>query len=863
MMEETLRQNVWLTGDRGSGKSGWLCERYVQLAKSGIPLDKILFLTVNEARAQVARQHILRRLGGLWGGRIAGVGNFLTDYARQVLAQRNHPVYPLQLVSRWRLYRWMKNRLPEERKILANDFLSLFDDWRKWNLDSSVLREIPLLECPTDEWKGIVSLFAEFCSYLDENRLSDLVSLSRLFVKEEEEADFFPSHLLVDDAHELNAATWPVVAKLCAHTSFALAMLPEGQLFDEVGDAERNRLRAIAHQEVLGDSQEPLPFADAARCFLDATKEDCQRNVTLLRAVSPFEELLQGLLWVKERSANERVVIFLTAPAGQLELLLEAAAWLDLDISLQGNFWSHWLPSLGRHIGHEKGSEIALTQSGLLPASLWKTCLFERFRESFEAESERSTEQESALEEKLFEEALQRGLLCSEFNPNLRMDNGVEIATLERPDLAVDAHVWIAGLSQDSMPGSLVQNAVFPREAAVELENKLDSTDKPVKLQLARPMTALFGESRRRLLDVLSRAEHDILVSYPLRTRDGQPVAESPFFHSLREIARQNKNSARVSVELTDAIHPISFLKTHPRSSAKPQALPHRRLAPFPVPVTALSQFIQCPRRFYYEQLLRLEVPERPTALLVGLILHDAMAHFLAPGTAVSAPEAETVTKWVQDYTRNCGDFADLPEGMRHSIKRFVDSALRKFFESDIWQGEIRSVEEKFELPAPGGFRLKGRIDRIDLTPDSLEVIDYKSQVSFAASKLKTEFLEAGDWIQLPVYVKAAEVLFHRAVSKASIIFFGLKGSDQSRRTTVEIGGKDDGKSKSRSLIRPEEFDETWTRIVKKVEELFCEDQPFGRGENPPCERFAQGCPFLLICPVARVPDEEKPENSA
>jgi hypothetical protein len=863
-MEESLRQNVWLIGGRRGGKSRWLYERYVQLAKSGIPLSEILFLTPNEASAQVARQQILRRLGGIWGGRIQGIGGFLTDYARQVLGRKGHPVYPLHLVSRWRLYRWVKDRLPESREILTNDFLSLFDDWRKWNLDSSILNGISLSDFPADEWKQMVSLFGELRAYLDENHLSDLVSLANILAIEEGASDFFPSHLLVDDAHELNAATWPVVARLCRQATFALTMLPEGQLYEEVADVERSALRALAHEELLGKVEnEPLPFANAVQDLLDTAGNGNPRNVTLLRAASPFEELLQGVLWSRERSASERVVVFLAAPSAQLELLLEAAAWLDLELSLQGNFWSHWFPSLGKSTHRVADSDVELSQSGLMPASFWRSCLLERFRESFQAEEGRSTDDDSALRDRLFEEALQRGLLCSQFNPSLRIGRGVEVTTLERPDLAANAHVWVLGLSQDSMPGALPQNAVFQREPAVELQDKLSSIGRYVQLQLARPMTSLFGESRRKLLSVLSRADHDVLISYPLRTSDGQPVAESPFFRSLAEVAGKKKNSAQISFVLTDAVHPISFLKTHPRSAEKRQIPPRRRLSPFPIPVTALVQFIQCPRRFYYEQLLKLEVPERPAALLVGLILHSAMAHFLAPGASPSAPEPEALMEWTRHYMQNCSDSANLPEGVRYSIERFVISALAKFFESDVWQGEIKSVEEKFEFPVPGGFCLKGRIDRMDLTADGLEVIDYKSRTSFGAKKFRSEFLQVGDWIQFPVYVKAAEALSGRSISRVSIIFFGLKGKDKPKRTTIEIANKEEpAGEKSRGPIRPEVFDETWMRIVNKVEEIFREDQLFGRGENPPCERFAQGCPFLLICPVARAVNEETSENS-
>ncbi|MFH1009636.1 MAG: PD-(D/E)XK nuclease family protein, partial [bacterium] len=395
---------------------------------------------------------------------------------------------------------------------------------------------------------------------------------------------------------------------------------------------------------------------------------------------------------------------------------------------------------------------------------------------------------------------------------------------------------------------------------------KLASTGHSVKLELARPLASLFGESRRRLLDVLSRSKYDVLVSHSVKTSEGQSVAESPFFHSLAQIALGKGKSSKVPIELTDAIQPVSFLKTHAVPSEKPTISARHSLLPFPVPVTALAQFIRCPRQFFYEQILKLEIPERPTALLVGSLLHEAMAHFLAPGVAASRPNMDRIRSWIRDHFRSCDELISLPDGIRFSLERFVGSALDKFFEQDVWQGTVESVEQSFELMVPGGFPLKGRVDRIDLTTDGLEVIDYKSQMSFGPSKLRSELLAAEDWIQLPVYVKAAEVFHKLPVSKVSIIFFGIKAKDEPKRSTIRISEKEGSQpdeKKSRTLIESGEFDQVWMRITETVEAIFRENQLFGRGEKPPCERFLHGCPFLLICPVARPSNEETPENSA
>ena len=864
-MGNTVHDNIWLSGDRGSGKSAWLCERYVQLTTAGVSPNDILLLAMDEARARHLCLQILRRLEGIWGGRIRSVGGLLADYAREVLACRGHPIYPLRPASRWQLYDWLRNRLADDLKILANHYLSIFDDWRKWDLHPALLRDISLGEHVRERWEELVTLYGEFCSHFDENLFSDLVSLAHLFSKDDSNEGFLPAHLLVDDAHELNVATWPVVSRLCRHATFALTLSPEGQLFEEVESTHLREVRGRAREMILGKPlDEPFTFEDRVARLVEGEGSDI--SWILFRAASPFEELLQGLLWARERCSTESVAIFLTSPMTQLELLLEAAAWLEVKLSLQGSFWSHWIPSLQGLESSESIAHGSLDPDRLMAASLWPNILFRHFLEDFERASEAQVSLDSPSQRLQFQEALEKGLLKCDFDSNIRLHRGIEVTTLERPDLAIGAHVWIVGLTRESLPGSTPRNPVFPAEAAEELQSKLAANGHPVKLQLARSMSSFFRDSQCKLLDVLARSKHDVLISCATKAWRNEPIAESPFFRALVKVARAERRPTQCSIQCVDFIHPISFAKGETVPSISRQLPATHALKSFPLSATALAEFIQCPRKFFYEKILELEIPERPAALLIGLLLHEAMAHFLAPGKEAIAPESQAIEEWIHNYCRSHDEFINLSEGVRYTLEKFVAKALNEFFASgDVWQGNIEDVERAFELSLPGGFSLRGRIDRIDLTAEGLEVIDYKSRRSFASAKLKDEFLKAEEWIQLPIYVKAAEALFNQPVAIASIIFFGLKGKDKARRTAAQITQEDRPTPEVRGTRGPiyrDELDETWARISRIVETIFREDQSFGRGENPPCEKSSLGCPFVRICPVSRAFDEESKEDN-
>ena len=166
-MADEIHQHIWLTGNRGTGKSGWLCERYEQLLSSGIPADKVLFITQDEARTRTTSFQVLQKMRGIWGTRITTVGGFLADFAREILVRKSHPIYPLKFVTPWQLYYRLKEQLPENQKLLTNYYISLFQDFRKWNLEANILAQVSLSENPVSDWNELLSLYSSYYSYIN------------------------------------------------------------------------------------------------------------------------------------------------------------------------------------------------------------------------------------------------------------------------------------------------------------------------------------------------------------------------------------------------------------------------------------------------------------------------------------------------------------------------------------------------------------------------------------------------------------------------------------------------------------------------------------------------------------------------
>jgi RecB family exonuclease len=97
----------------------------------------------------------------------------------------------------------------------------------------------------------------------------------------------------------------------------------------------------------------------------------------------------------------------------------------------------------------------------------------------------------------------------------------------------------------------------------------------------------------------------------------------------------------------------------------------------------------------------------------------------------------------------------------RHEA-RTIRTDLERFLEADYeFRAETGAVPARFEEAIPetdvAGVRLRGRVDRIDITPDGLRawVIDYKTGSLRDAKESKADPLLAGKKLQLPVYLAA------------------------------------------------------------------------------------------------------------
>jgi hypothetical protein len=193
----------------------------------------------------------------------------------------------------------------------------------------------------------------------------------------------------------------------------------------------------------------------------------------------------------------------------------------------------------------------------------------------------------------------------------------------------------------------------------------------------------------------------------------------------------------------------------------------HKALSP-----TSIESFLQCPFQFFAKKSLRLRLPpaaprDRLDVLLQGTILHRALAE-------VSRMPLLARAVFDDVFAEECRR-ARVPEGYRTEAVRL--EILRHFeaFMNDrrVDLGWPSRVEEQFSFALSPLLAIRGRIDRLDISPrGEALVIDYKYS---AGDKIRRRVGDSasGDSVQGGLYLLAAERAF--GLKPAGMLYCGLR----------------------------------------------------------------------------------------
>lgn len=195
---------------------------------------------------------------------------------------------------------------------------------------------------------------------------------------------------------------------------------------------------------------------------------------------------------------------------------------------------------------------------------------------------------------------------------------------------------------------------------------------------------------------------------------------------------------------------------------------------------TSLEVYAKCGYKYFAKSLLRLQVVEEPDERQMmdpaerGTLIHRIIERFFVEQQERGRPQPNEA--WTAaDFTRLIGiaeeelatakarGLTGLDVFAEHEA-RTIRVDLAQFLEKDTqFRRETGAVPAEFEVQIPvqeiAGVRLRGRVDRIDRTPDGRMawVIDYKTGSTYGFdTNMEGDPLQGGTKLQLPVYLAAA-----------------------------------------------------------------------------------------------------------
>ncbi|MBI5115375.1 ATP-dependent helicase [Candidatus Poribacteria bacterium] len=284
-----------------------------------------------------------------------------------------------------------------------------------------------------------------------------------------------------------------------------------------------------------------------------------------------------------------------------------------------------------------------------------------------------------------------------------------------------------------------------------------------------------------------------------------------------------------------------------------------------------LKTFLTCPRRFFFEKMLRI-APEQPEDFGLGQLihrvletLHKTVKSFTGRRSTLEANLDEafrTIWKGSSGESGPCSR-----DGFRHEFPVALQRAaiesramriLKRYIETEIVQSadhRIISCEQSVDFTV-GGYPFVGRMDRIDETAAGHHIIDYKTSSVFQmhAVTIKKNFLNIENKpdytpqdFQFPLYLLAARKAGYKPVE---LSYYWLAKEDSEgmfKKASLSVcEGEPD-------CLSDEEMKEVERSIVDVVMRIAA--GPFAHAPKSSFE--CSRCPFAFVCDADIGDDDE------
>ncbi|MGB3073709.1 MAG: PD-(D/E)XK nuclease family protein, partial [Chitinophagales bacterium] len=242
-------------------------------------------------------------------------------------------------------------------------------------------------------------------------------------------------------------------------------------------------------------------------------------------------------------------------------------------------------------------------------------------------------------------------------------------------------------------------------------------------------------ESLRRLFYVgMTRAKEGLHISYATQNDKGKQKVASQF------VTETGIMPTTITIDesvMVDTLGDLLKEAPLPVAAKIEEALVEKRLQYFALSPSSLNAYLDCPIRFYYENIIR--IPKAPNdSMAFGSAVHYALQR-LFEKMKTSADQFPAKEIMVNDFIaymlRSKLSFTEKQFNNRMELGKqllpsFYDFYVTKWNKTVVLEYFIQDIEVN-------GVPLKGKLDKIEFSGDEVNVIDYKTGSLLNARKNK------------------------------------------------------------------------------------------------------------------------------
>lgn len=275
-------------------------------------------------------------------------------------------------------------------------------------------------------------------------------------------------------------------------------------------------------------------------------------------------------------------------------------------------------------------------------------------------------------------------------------------------------------------------------------------------------------EERRLFFVAMTRAKKEVFINFFKKDANAKDVSPSLFIEELLSFRNKEKiqlidAADKSNYGLTSLLEKnLAFLSSHEASHYTDTKVLDAVLAEYKLSVTHLNTFLKCPRKFLFQNLLRVPAAKNKSASF-GTAVHNALYEtFLHIKKKDMDHKAFLLKSFEQSLQREYLDEKDYADSLAlglNSLAAYYDEYQDSFIENVELEFNHKSLEYK-------GLNLTGKLDKIEVLDSvtrTVNVVDYKTgNPTYADSKLKPG---ADYHRQIAFYQLLTDLAFEQGVS--------------------------------------------------------------------------------------------------